>query len=285
MNKTTLIMVLFTLIFSPLCGQENFFIGFEGPSEDNWPYTTNIPFYELNPGNTDLWSAYNEVNGRVEEPYAGVTYLAGRDLDNPHSEAYSGQDSPEHILDLAPRALEGQSAEFTFRLNYVSLDKNDYIFYEIAYDNGTSWASPDVHVDVFRTSRGGQFSSLGWEEVRFDVPSGLSYVRVRVVIYQNGGNEYLGMDNFELKFPTLSTSNNKIEGFAFGPNPTSGILRMSAKVMLDKIHVYDILGKKVLQNYGGANKVTLDLSGLANGVYLAKVESMGITQTMRIVKK
>lgn len=232
-----------------------------------------------------MWSDYSTANGRIEEPYAGASYLAGRDLDNPFSEAYTGEDSPEHILNFAPIDLGGLAAEFTFRLNYVSLDKNDYIFYEIAYDDGTSWSSPDEHVDVFSTTQGGQFSSLDWEEVRFDVPEGLPYVRIRVVIYQNGGNEYLGLDNFELKFGTLSTSNNKIEGFTFGPNPTIGLLRMSARVPLNKVHVYDILGKEVLNQYGDSREMNLDLSGLANGVYLAKVESQGITQTVRVVKR
>ena len=264
--------------------QVDYFRGFEDSPKDNWPYTTNIPFYALNSGDSDLWSDYSQANGRVEGSFMGASYLAGRDLDNPYSEAYTGLESPEHILDFAPFDLGGSSAEFTFRLNYVSLDRRDYIYYEINYDNGTSWSSADEHVDVYLTTQPGPHDSFGWEEVRFDVPSGHEYVRVRLVIYQNG-NGYLGLDNFELKMPTLSTSNNKIDGFTFGPNPTNGILTMSAKVVLDEVTIFDVLGKEVIKQKGDSREMKLNLKQLANGVYLARVESEGITQTVRIVKK
>lgn len=284
MNRTTLFMVFLALGLSPLFGQEDYFRGFENSPKDNWNYTTNIPFYALNPGNSDLWSDYSEANGRIETPFAGSSYLAGRDLDNPYSEAYTGEDSPEHILFFEAVDIDGSTAEFTFRLNYVSLDKNDYIYYEIFYDNGSDWSSPDEHVDVFQTSQGGQFSSAGWEEVRFDVPAGHTYLRVRVVLYQNG-NGYLGLDNFELKMPTLSTLNNKIEGFSFGPNPTRGHMMLRAKTMLEKATIYDVLGKQVYIKEGNSREMTLNVSHLNYGVYFMNVESEGVTQTIKVVKR
>jgi hypothetical protein len=294
MKKTTLFMVILAINAFTLTGQndngqgnttqEDYFRGFEDSSKDNWNYSTNIPFYILNPGDSDLWSNYSEPNGRIDGPFMGSSYLAGRDLDNPHSEDITGEESPEHILDFDPIDIGGSSAEFTFRLKYVSLEKRDYIYYEINYDNGTDWSSADEHVDVFLTSQGGPHDSFGWEEVRFDVPSGHQYVRVRLVIYQNG-NGYLGFDNFELKMPTLSTSNNKIEGFNFGPNPTNGMLILRANVILDKATIYDVLGKEVIRQDGDSNQMKLNLKHLANGVYLARIESQGIRQTIRVVKK
>jgi hypothetical protein len=294
MYKVTLFMVLLVLNGSILTGQNSngqggngsgsFFRGFENSSQDNWSYTTNIPFYALNSGNSDLWGDYSQANGRILNAYAGSSYLAGRDLDNPYSEAYTGETSPEHILTFDSIGIGGLSAEFTFRLNYVNLDKFDYIYYELAYDNGTSWSSPDEHIDVFATTQGGQFSTNGWDEVRFDVPSGHLYVRVRLVIYQNG-NDYLGFDNFELKLPTLSTSNNLIEGFRFAPNPTRGILKLNAKAILDKATIYDVLGKEVFGQSGDSKEMLLDVTHLPKGVYFTKVESIGIIQTIKLIKK
>ena len=284
MNKTTFIIAILALNVLTLTGQEDFFRGFEGSSQDNWNYTTNIPFYALNSGNSDLWSDYSQANGRIDGSFMGASYLAGRDLDNPYSEAYTGEESPEHILDFAPIYIGGSTAEFTFRLNYVSLERNDYIYYEINYDNGTSWSSADEHVDVFLTSQAGPHDSFGWEEVRFDVPNGHQYVRVRVVIYQNG-NGYLGFDNFELKLLTLSTSNNLIEGFTFGPNPTQGVLTLKAKVILDRATIYDVLGKRVYTQKGNSTEMSLDITHLSKGIYFARVESNGIKQTIRVVKR
>jgi len=279
MNKTTLILAFLAInVFS--LGAQNAFRGFEGSANDNWDFTSNIPFYTQN-SDTDLWKDFSQANGRIDEAYAGATYLAGRDLDNPHSEAVSEESSPEHILTFDTFAINGLGAEFTFRLYYVFLDKNDYIYYELSYDDGTTWLPP---IDVFKTSQGGKFSLNGWDEISYDVPSGIESVKVRLVIYQNG-NGYLGFDNFELKTFTLSTSNNLIEGLSFGPNPTEGVLRLRANVVLDKAIVYDVLGKKVYTQTGDSTKITLNLSHLSNGVYFAKVISNGITQTIRVIKK
>lgn len=255
---------------------------FERSQSDNWGYTSNIPFYSLN-NNTDVWKDFTGQNGRISGAYKGASYLAGRDLDNPYSEAVSGEDSPEHILTFETIPVYGAPAEISFRLNYVQLDKNDYIYYEIMYDNGTEWSSPDVHVDVFKTTQSGNFSSHGWDEIVYNVPSGKSYVRFRLGIYQNG-NAYLGLDSFQFTTKSLSTSNNKIEGFTFGPNPTTSTLRLSANVVLDKTTVYNIFGKKILSKTGNSNEIILDMSHLSSGVYLAKVESQGLSQTIKVVK-
>ena len=282
MKKITFILLFFALNTFVLSAQIAF-RGFEGSVNDNWDYTSNIPFYAEN-NETDLWTDYSQANGRIENAFAGSTYLAGRDLDNPTTEAITGLESPEHILTFAPFFINGLPAELTFRLLYFFLDKNDYIYYELSYDNGASWITNDVHEDVFKTTQGGKFSLADWNEIKFDVPAGHDYVRMRLVIYQNG-NGYLGFDNFELKTVTLSNSSNLIEGFSFGPNPTHGILRLKANVILDKAIVYDVLGKEVLSKNGNSKEITLDITHLSKGVYFTKIESKGVTQTIRVIKK
>jgi len=122
------------------------------------------------------------------------------------------------------------------------------------------------------------------EKKSFDIPTGVKYVRMRLVIYQNG-NGYLGFDNFELKTNRLSTSNNVIEGFSFGPNPTQGVLRLRAKVILDKAMVYDVLGKEIFMQKGNSTEMVLNLSHLSQGGYFTKVESNGIIQVVRVIKR
>lgn len=282
MKKTTLILAFLAINAFALSAQTAF-RGFEGSATDNWDFTSNIPFYVQN-NNTDLWTEYSQSNGRIDQAFAGGSYLAGRDLDNPGTEASTGQTSPEHILTFDPFAINGLPAEFTFRLHYFFLDKNDYIFYQLSYDNGTSWLSPDEQIDVFRTTQGGKFSLNDWTEVRFDVPSGHNYVRMRLVIYQNG-NGYIGLDNFELKTTTLSTPDNLIEGFSFSPNPTQGILKLKAKTVLERVTVYDVLGKQILFQEEDSTEILLDITHLSKGVYFARVESQGVVQTIRVIKK
>lgn len=280
-KKHGAILLFLSLATLNLIGQ-NALQGFEGTIDDNWNYTTNIPFYNLN-GNTDLWVTYSDLNGRIDGAYKGLNYFAGRDLDNPYSEGYTGQPSPEHILTFETLTLNGAPSEISLRLNYIFLDSSDYIFYELMFDNGTSWNSPDVHVDVFKTNQSGKFSTNDWIELTEQIPPGNSHVRFRIGIYQNG-NSYIGLDSFQLLSFPLSINNNTIEGFTFGPNPTNGILKLKANVILDKATLYDISGKKILTQNSASNKLELDISHLSSGIYITEVESQGLSQTIKVVK-
>jgi len=280
-KKYSLILLLLAFISLNLNAQKDS-QGFERSQSDTWNYTSNIPFYSLN-NNTDLWNNFSGSNGRVDGAYKGTSYMAGRDLDNPYSESVTGQASPEHILTFETMPVYGAPSEISFRLNYVLFDKGDYIYYEIKYDNGTNWNSPDVHVDVFKTSQNGNFSTNGWEEFVYTIPSGKSHVRFRIGIYQNG-NAYIGLDSFQFTSQALSTSDNKIEGFSFGPNPTKDILRLHAKVILDRATVYNVFGRRILSKTGDSNEIALDMSHLSSGIYLTKVESQGLSQTIKVVK-
>ena len=163
MKNHRVILLFLSLASLNLIGQ-NALQGFEGTTDDNWNYSTNIPFYTSS-NNTDVWDVFTGSNGRIDGAYKGTSYMAGRDLDNPYSESVSGQLSPEHILTFETISVNGAPSELSIRLNYVFLDKKDYIFYELIFDNGTNWNSPDIHVDVFKTSQNGTFSTNDWIEL------------------------------------------------------------------------------------------------------------------------
>jgi hypothetical protein len=281
--KNTILTLLLLVIYSyNLSGQVSR-QGFDNEFKDNWSYTSNIPFYSLN-NDSDIWVQKTNSNGRIPGPYSGSTYLAGRDLDNAFSESYAGVPSPEHILTFDPIYIGGLKAEISFKVYYFGIDKGDYIYYQVSYNNGTDWATYDYMQDVFRTSQQGNFNTREWEEFKHVVPAGKEFVRMRLVIYQNG-NEYLGFDDFQVITQTLSNDKNLINGFEFGPNPTHGELRLKANVILDRASVYDILGKNVMNSKGDSKEMTLDLSNLPNGLYVVKVESGEISQTLKVIHK
>lgn len=283
MNKTTLTLLslfLASVLSVKAQGKKQ---GFDDQRDDTWSYTSNIPFYSANSG-TDIWTNQANANGRIPGPYGGSKYLAARDLDNPYSQQYTGLAAPEHILTFETINISGLSAEVAFRYHYVSLDKGDYIYFQLRFDNGTDWDYADYEENIFRTGQIGSFNSKGWDYVSYHVPSGHSYVRMRLVIYQNG-NEYLGFDNFELNTATLSNKYNLIDGFSFGPNPTYSTVNFKANAVLDNITLYNVLGKEVLSKKGSSTSMSIDLSGQASGVYLAKIESGSISQTLKLIKK
>ena len=281
MKKTTLltlVMLASTMyMFSQTASQS-----FDDESKNNnWGYTTNIPFYSLN-NDSDVWGKKIGSNGRISGAYSGTTYVAGRDLDNPYTESVTGNAAPEHILIFDPVNIGGLKAEISFRVHYVGIDKGDYIYYQVAYDNNAGWTSYDFMEDVFKTTQNGNFNSTGWEEFIHVVPSGHNFVRMRLVIYQNG-NEYLGFDDFSVQTQTLSTDKNAIDGFTFGPNPTHGALRLKANTILEAATVYDILGKELINVKGNSRELNLDLSNYTSGMYVIKVKSENSSQTVKVI--
>jgi len=281
MKKTTLLSLLIALSTFYL-GAQTIKQDFDDESQDNWNYSTNIPFYSKN-NDTDIWGKKGS-NSRIEGAFHGPTFLAGRDLDNPYSESVTGTASPEHIITFDPVYLGGSGAEISFRVHYVGLDKGDYIYYQVAYDNGSDWSTYDYMEDIFRTTQTGDFNSRGWDKYSYTVPSGHDYVRMRLVIYQNG-NAYLGFDDFELQIQTLTVSDKLIDGFTFGPNPTKGALRLKANSTIESVRVYSVLGKELMKVNGTSEELTLDFSNLASGLYLVKSESGDTSQTVRIIKQ
>lgn len=282
MNKTT-ITFLFLVACSFILRAQAYKQGFDASNKDNWAYTTNIPFYSVQNG-TDLWGRTSQANGRIPRAFSGTSYIAGRDLDNEYSEAATGKVSPEHMLLFDPIELNGVPADISFRAQFVNLKSSDYIFFEIAFDNETEWARYDFHEDIFKTSLSGRFNSSGWKHLTYNVPSGHQYVRMRVVIYQNG-NAYLGFDDFELTMKTLSSDDLSMEGFSFGPNPTKDYLKIKAHVVLDEVSIYNVLGKEVLSKSINRNEVNLDLSNLPNGIYIAKLTSGHTSKSIKVIKK
>jgi hypothetical protein len=281
MKKTTLLTLLLTTSAFYLRAQ-SVVQDFDNNGKSNWNYTTNIPFYSLNNG-TDIWAKKGE-NARIPAAYSGTTFLAGRDLDNPYSESVTGIASPEHILNFDPVYIGGLKAEISFRVHYVGIDKGDYIYYQVAYNNGTGWSSYDYMENIFKTTQNGNFNSQGWEEFKHTVPSGYNFVRMRLVVYQNG-NEYLGFDDFQVKTQTLSTDKNVIDGFTFGPNPTKGALRLKANVILDRATIYNILGKELISVNGSSKEMNLDLTHFSSGIYLVRVKSGETIQTIRVINR
>ncbi|MCH4552131.1 T9SS type A sorting domain-containing protein [Aestuariibaculum lutulentum] len=282
MNKTT-ITFLFLVACSFFLGAQAFKQGFDASDKDNWAYSTNVPFYSKQNG-TDLWGRFSQANGRIPRAFSGTTYIAGRDLDNDYSQSVTGLESPEHILLFNPVELNGVPADISFRVQYVNLKSSDYIYFEVAFDDETEWTRYDFHEDIFKTALSGNFNSQGWKQITYNVPSGYQYVRMRIVIYQNG-NAYLGFDDFELTMKTLSSNNLSIEGFSFGPNPTKDYLKIKANAILDGISLYNVLGKEVLTKTIKNTETNLDVSNLPNGVYIAKVISGSDSQSVKIIKK
>ena len=70
------------------------------------------------------------------------------------------------------------------------------------------------------------------------------------------------------------------------PNPANNLVNVVLQNnMIDNITVTDLMGKTVQSQTGNGNAVKMDVSGLASGMYLLKVQSGGSEKTVKLIKQ
>jgi hypothetical protein len=142
--------------------------------------------------------------------------------------------------------------------------------------------------DVQRKNANGTWESLGFVKgenkpstytFEDNAPLSISYYRLRQVDF----------DGKETLSKIVSVAQNKKGQTRIAPNPTSDkvniILDNSDLSELTTVTVYDLVGKQVLQQKTTANALELDMSNLAKGVYLVKINADNSTYTEKIIKQ
>jgi YbbR domain-containing protein len=66
------------------------------------------------------------------------------------------------------------------------------------------------------------------------------------------------------------------------PNPTSGLLHIDSDQAVEKIEVYDLLGREVIAS---GSETQVDLSTLSSGVYLVKVHVENEVHVRKVLKE
>lgn len=69
------------------------------------------------------------------------------------------------------------------------------------------------------------------------------------------------------------------------PNPVADILNVSLGQKINTIAIYNMLGQQVVAKAINANEGTIDVSNLAAGSYIVKVDGEGFAKTLRIIKE
>jgi hypothetical protein len=116
----------------------------------------------------------------------------------------------------------------------------------------------------------------------FNPSGGTQYEQVQGGGY-NGSNGKWYFDNVGVRYNTLSTQSNSIDGLTMYPNPLKGnTLYFTSTANADmSVQIYDVLGKEVTNSKVMNN--TINVSGLNTGVYIVKVTEEGKTATRKLV--
>lgn len=94
------------------------------------------------------------------------------------------------------------------------------------------------------------------------------------------------VDKIAVNVPTATTQSVEETMFSVYPNPSNNIVNIAnAKAQINGIKIVDINGRTVKANdFAGVSNVQVNISDLANGVYLMTINSDKGTVTKKIVK-
>lgn len=83
----------------------------------------------------------------------------------------------------------------------------------------------------------------------------------------------------------LGVEDLKATEISIYPNPASNALFVETNSMIEKVELFDLLGRKVLEISPAAEKTTMNISNLKSGMYIAIISSEGKKSVKKIVKK
>jgi hypothetical protein len=83
----------------------------------------------------------------------------------------------------------------------------------------------------------------------------------------------------------LSVGNFETNSFTAYPNPVKDVLNISFTENISDVAAYNLLGQQVLFMNMNATKGQVDMSNLASGTYLVKVNAENAVKTIKVIKQ
>lgn len=84
---------------------------------------------------------------------------------------------------------------------------------------------------------------------------------------------------------SLSIDEFGSNNFTYYPNPTSGVLNVTAKTTINSLEVVNMLGQRVISHTPNTQNFEMDLSNLAVGQYFLRANIDGVIVTEKIIKE
>lgn len=131
---------------------------------------------------------------------------------------------------------------------------------------------------VYLSAYDGGLGQSQWR--RCDILTGSS----TVIGLFSGGTDQVAWSSPTGELQTAGVSENALEGFAYYPNPTSGVISLKSVNSIDTVAIYNLLGQQVLSTKVGATTSDLNISSLTTGTYIMKVSVNGQTGTYKVLK-
>ena len=241
---------------------------------------------------SSFWSNNSEWSNTYEEYFSPETSIT----DSPYSN-YSN--NAEEIINLINEIdLSGYSyAEINFDAKWNIESGYDYVQVEISDDGGNNWI-PQC----------GKYTNIGIETHDYAINEPLydgnqnewvnesilltdyidQQISIRFKLYSDGGLRRDGFyfDNFKIKglSSNLNISDDTLNITKIYPVPSENTVFISSDEVINKVEIYDILGKSIL-SVDNNNIKSFSIKSLNNGIYIVKLSSLNSAETHRVIKK
>ena len=83
----------------------------------------------------------------------------------------------------------------------------------------------------------------------------------------------------------MAVDNVNATKFSYYPNPTTGVLKVTAANRIETIELFNTAGQKVMTFAPNANDSEINLSSLPKGLYFVKASVNGQVITNKVIKK
>ncbi|WP_432670620.1 fibronectin type III domain-containing protein [Flavobacterium sp. SM2513] len=181
--------------------------------------------------------------------------------------------------------------DYTFSFNYgttiwnqttlATMGSDDFVKVVMSVDNGVSWT--EIHSFTAASNVLNTSQVYNYEFVA-------SAVKAKFALIASDGTVDDGLDyDFfvdNIAFDSvLSNVDFDTNSFVAFPNPVKDVLNVSFNQNISVVTIYNLLGQQVLLMNINTNKGQVNMSSLATGTYLVKVNTENGVKTIKVVKE
>lgn len=126
-----------------------------------------------------------------------------------------------------------------------------------------------------------------WKSYDVEIPAGAARENiVQFLITVSNTVKLAYLDNIYLyRAATASVDKNNLLNVSLSPVPAKNTLTISAKNIIDKVTIYNVLGKKVKSVMVNKMSDNIDVSSLTTGMYILKYSVNNTVGTMKFIKE
>lgn len=278
MKKITYLVLL--LACTSIYNSNSQTIAWSSDSEDyvNWPIVDSD-------GDSNAWGVY--TGGLESLGFTGAAFSSDSWSTDPSPDGTALTPDNRLFTPASSIAIPANATSINFKMKVNAYDVNFFAEKYAIYV-----ADEDEETLTFEIIFGETLTAGGdgnAKDITASVP--ISYAGKNLIFlirhYDCTNQNQLLVDDFEVSYSTsLSTKNNTLEISKVFPNPVQDILNIKTNDIIEKITVTNQLGQRVLiiEKDNIINN-SVNLSNLAKGLYLVKVEANNKASVIKIIKQ